>query len=215
MTLLFGSFSYAVHVLPQGDGSKEVRFYPLSGKMLGQMRGIARPIIDAFLLFTAGGKTDYGQESTSMSSSEGHQQTKLTIQPISTEIAKLRSTQRSQAMEKVIETALSPATLEVLCLVIADSMRQEVERKDVESFAKKMAEDISIEMLQACLEGVAKANKKVLAPFLDKLKAMGAIFSAAAERLVEELQKEPAPAPSEGSPAESPETPSGSSSSPL
>lgn len=213
--ILFGSFSYITHNIPQEEGLREVRFYPLSAKMLGQLRGVARPIIDAFLLFTASGKTDYGQESTSTSTSDGNAQNKLVIQPITPEMAKLRQQQRSQAMEKVIETLMSPATLETLCLVICDSMRQEVDRKEVETKAKAMAADIPVEMLQEFLTGVAKANKKVLAPFMEKLKAMGAIFSAAAGRLVDELQKEPQPEPSKDSPAENPETGSGSSSNPA
>lgn len=218
MTILFGSFSSVPHTVDTPDGPKELRFSPISAKMLMQLRGVVRPILNALVLFTSSGEADRARELSEATNDQGSTkaaQRKTIVQAVTPEIARLRASQKAEAVSTLVQELLSEAALRTACLVIADSLRVEVKRDQVESTATKMAEEMSVEQIAEYLTGVAKANKKLVGPFLEKLKSVGAIFSMAAERLASEIApraEEPSEEPQASDP-KTPETVSGESSS--
>lgn len=215
MSILFGSFSSVPHAIDTPEGPKELRFSPISGKMLMQLRGVVRPILNAFVLFTSSGETDRARELSEATNDQGSAkaaQRKTIVQAVTPEIARLRASQKSEAVSTLVQELLSEAALKTACLLIADSLRADVKRDQVEQIAAKMADEMSVEQIAEYLTGVAKANKKLVGPFLEKLKSVGAIFSMAAERLASEIAPQAA-APSDEPPQENPETGSGESSS--
>lgn len=193
MGILFGSFSSVQHVVTTPEGERELSFSPVSAKLLMQLRGILRPVLNSFVLFTQASAENDRQKQVEETNIQEGVQRRQTIAPISVESARLRAAQKREAVETLVQELLSEAMLKTTCLVICDSLRKDVERKDVESTAAKMVESCSAEEIASYLGGVAKANKKLVGPFLEKLKSMGAIFSMAAQRLADEIAPENAP----------------------
>ncbi len=193
MGILFGSFSSVQHVVTTPEGERELSFSPMSAKLLMQLRGILRPVLNSFVLFTQASPENDRQKQVEETNIQEGVQRKQTIAPVSVESARLRASQKREAVETLVQEILSEAMLKTTCLVICDSLRKDVERKDVDATAARMAENCSVEELASYLGGVAKANRKLVGPFLEKLKSMGAIFSMAAQRLADEIAPENAP----------------------
>ena len=210
MAILFGSFSSFPHTVDTAEGPKELYFSPLSAKILMQLRGVLRPVLNAFVLFTSSGDSDR-QKEFSEASQNGAQQKKSIVTAVTPDIARLRASQKTQAIETLVNELLSEAALKTACLVIADSLRKDVPRGEVEATATKMVDNLSVDEIVSYMTGVAKANKKLVGPFLEKLKSVGAIFSMAASRLAEEIGPQ-GEQPLEEQPPENPETGSGESS---
>lgn len=193
MGILFGSFSSVQHVVTTPEGERELSFSPMSAKLLMQLRGILRPVLNSFVLFTQASPEHDRQKQVEETNYEGGVQRRQVIAPVTVESARLRASQKREAVEMLVQEILSEAMLKTTCLVICDSLRKDVERKDVDATAARMAESCSVEELASYLGGVAKANRKLVGPFLERLKSMGAIFSMAAQRLADEIAPENAP----------------------
>jgi hypothetical protein len=140
------------------------KFYPISTRMLFQMRSAAKPVARAIATLFGDTKNDIGTEHVQ---SDQHQRT--TITAATAEVSKMRYEQRQAAIEQLIEGLMGESSSHLLVSLIADSMRElfpkELGQQDREEFLKTVPADNLIEMLQ----GVGKVNRKLFDPLKERV----------------------------------------------
>jgi hypothetical protein len=191
---LFCSGTCVEHPISTSQGVQTHKFYTITPRLVGQLRGMVKPIFKAFSLFSSTSVQDVGREAIETRGANGEQQTKTLIQPISDTLAKTRAAQRDQAIDLLVESLMSDGAINQLVIVCMDSMRDAFpNRGKVASEVAEMADKISVATLIEMLKGVAKANQEVIAPFREKLGMVGQIFQRVASRVTEQLDRDDAP----------------------
>lgn len=159
------------------------KFYPISTRMLFQMRSAAKPIARAIAVLFGDTKNDVGSERVE---SEQHQ--RVTITAATAEVSKMRHDQRQAAIEMLIEGLMGEGSSHLLVALVADSMREsfpkELSVADREEFLKTVPADTLMEILQ----GVAKANKKLFDPLKERVANVSSTLKTA---LHDRFGKEP------------------------
>lgn len=147
------------------------KFWPMSVNTIFKLQGLATPISKALAAFLTNSQNDTGQEQSKVESAEGNRQERLTIQPITSELARVRFQQRQEAIELLTGGILNERTAKVLAEVVMNSMREDFPKgSSVADFLEQTTAPVFMEMLS----GVAKANKKLFDPLkvkADEIKA--------------------------------------------
>lgn len=139
------------------------KFYGITPGTLGALRGIAKPFFKAVsVLFSSAEKDGGAEQSYSKKGEDISQNTKST--PATPETLKLRTEQRSQAVEQVIESLMGEASMYSLAMVICDALRMPALS---EADRKKFLDTLPMESLIELLKGIASVNKKAFAPLLE------------------------------------------------
>lgn len=139
------------------------KFYGITPGTLGALRGIAKPFFKAIsVLFSSAEKDGGAEQSYSKKGEDISQNTKST--PATPETLKLRTEQRSQAVEQVIESLMGEASMYSLAMVICDALRMPALS---EADRKKFLDTLPMESLIELLKGIASVNKKAFAPLLE------------------------------------------------
>lgn len=139
------------------------KFYGITPGTLGALRGIAKPFFKAIsVLFSSAEKDGGAEQSYSKRGEDISQNTKST--PATPETLKLRTEQRSQAVEQVIESLMGEASMYSLAMVICDALRMPALS---EADRKKFLDTLPMESLIELLKGIASVNKKAFAPLLE------------------------------------------------
>ena len=197
--MIFGNLSHsAERTIQTAEGARTVKFWPLSLGMIARSSGMLKPIFQAIGLFTASSGTDIGREIVHVDGKEHGTQQRTTLQAITPDLAAKRAEQREKAISMLTDAFLTEAGLRTMAALVMDSAREEFPTRgkspnEVAAFAS----EVSLESMVELIQGVAEANKKIFAPFLDRLKGLGAIFSQVAQRMASDLAPEqPAEQPS-------------------
>lgn len=197
--MIFGNSSpSAERTIQTADGPTTVKFWPLSLGMIARSSGMMKPIFQAIGLLTASASTDIGREIVHVDGKEQGTQQRTTLQAITPELASKRAEQREKAISMLTDAFLTEAGLRTLASLVMDSAREAFPTRgkspnEVAAFTSEVSLESMIELMQ----GVAAANSKIFAPFLDRLKGLGAIFSQVAQRMASDLEPEqPAAQPS-------------------
>lgn len=179
-----------------------LKFYPISTRMLFQLRSLAKPIARAIGTLLQSKQNDYGKETVEVKSPEDAYQIRTSVQAISADLAKTRHDQMAAALDSLIDGLVSESTAMSLALLIMDSLREEYpQRPATPQMAQQFLADTPAPAMIELLMGVAAANRKLF----DPLKARVADITATLKNQLDGLRTEPS--------EETPTTSSGSTSS--
>lgn len=149
---------------------KDVQFYPVSVGIMFELRTIARPLAKALGVLFSKNENDYASKNIIMPKSAGGNDQEIAVEAISEGMAKLRHTQREDAIEGIVISLTEPQHIEVVGKIIMDSMREVFPPGDPNQIpAKQFMNDLPLPALTGCLIGVGKANKGVFGPLADQV----------------------------------------------
>lgn len=167
-------------------GGRVCKFYPISVRVLFQMRGLAKPIAQAVSTLLTSRGDDIGRESVEVQAPDGGRQLRTTIQPIQEGLAKTRFDQRNATLTSLIDQLMSDGAADMIATLIMDSMRDDFPRSTSTQDRAKFVAEIPAEAAAEMLTGVAKANKKLFDPLRVRVAEMAATLKAAVSRVAEE-----------------------------
>lgn len=194
-----------IHVV-QGQ---EMKFHALTYGMVMRLRTVAKPLMKAFSVLFADKRNDTGQESTTSETREGDKQNRVSIASANPDVIKLRTDERTHAIEQLLDGALGGESSHVLIDILCNALPDDLPQNFTKSQKSEFAEELPMETLVEMIEGVLKANEKLWAPFKSRA---GAATSALRKVLVPNEDQEGSPQqPEESSKTgPTPMTPSGS-----
>lgn len=177
---------------------KTLTFYPASADMIFMLRGIAQPLARGITTLMGGSKGEdqgWQQRSFDLPDGEGGRGTETTTDAITTDLAKLRSLQREQAVDSVMNAFTSEDTKGVLGCLIVDSLRpRDQEASPDLAFAMSWMATVDLPTLGQYLHGLFQANKEVLGPLVEQVSEVkGQLGSKITEALARELDTAPEP----------------------
>jgi hypothetical protein len=157
-------------------GDQEVRFWPVSVKLLLELRGLIQPLSNSIAILTASNPSDTGQTFREVGSPYTDEEGKLVsvagrlvrdtetvAEAIDPKLAMHRDKQRADAISSLLSAATDQANAESIGKIIIDSVRRG-DFFDSVPTASEFMDEMTPETLIGLLTGVAKANKGVFGP---------------------------------------------------
>jgi hypothetical protein len=175
-------------------GAEAYKFYPVSLRVLFQLRGLAKPIAQAISTLLTSRSDDIGRESVEVKAPDGGTQLRTTIQPIQDSLAKTRFDQRASTLNALIDQLMSEGAANMIATLIMDSMRDLFpNRTPSAADCAKFVAEVPAERTMEMLAGVAKANKKLFDPLKVRVVEAATTLRAAVANIAAEngLQPEP------------------------
>ena len=174
-------------------------FYPISTRMLFQLRVLAVPVAKALSVFLSSSQNDIGKETTEVKSKDNDYQQRTTLQPITADLAQKRHEQKTQALEQLVGSVMNEQASGAIAELVMDSMRDRYPRGPrTATVISAFLTDITAEQLVEMLTGVAGANRKLF----DPLRARVADLTAALKSNIDGMQASEQPSEPSSSPAE-------------
>lgn len=162
----------------QGD---TYRFFPVRVKTLFRLRRVALPLAKALSTLFAPQNADFGVVQRQFNDTgDGASGTETVTEPISRELAELRTRERTEAITGAIEAFTDPENAQVVGEILIDSLREEFNKGIDNPPAKAVVEHLETPTLIEFLKGVAAANKEVLGPLADHAQAAPGLGEALA-----------------------------------
>lgn len=147
--------------------NKDVDFYPLSLRATLKIKTLAKPIATALAVLFADTKTDIAKTTEEFQNvPEGLVSSKLNLQAISTDLAKMRSDQKQKAFADLVDAFLDEKNMDALTEIVLDSLRIKASAQD----AKGYQNEWDVTMMVELLKGVLEANVRVFGPLAVKVK---------------------------------------------
>ena len=141
------------------------KFWPVSTKMLFQLRTLAKPVAKAIGTLLTSTQNDFGKETVEVRAPDDGYQIRTTLQPIPADLAKTRHEQRTAALDGLVEGLMNEASSLALALLVMDSMRDQYPRSEVTpAGAQKFIAETPATAMVEMLAGVGAANKKLFDP---------------------------------------------------
>ena len=205
------SFLTPVEVTHEVNGEM-LTFRPVSMGTLFEVKTIGAPLVKALKVLFDKHDRDFGSVYRSMTNESGKTaDTENIIEPISVEMAKLRSTQQEESIENLIEALLSDNAKKLIGKIIIESIKTSEKFEGVEMPPPgEFMNSIPTTSIVDFLTGVAKANKGVLGPLEDSLTDLWAtvqtkIKTAVNENTQPDTETETSPKTKDTSPSPSSE----------
>jgi hypothetical protein len=190
---------------------QSVRFWPVSVKLLLELRGLIQPLSNSIAVLTTSNAQDTSQTFREIGDpardTDGAvftlngrtiRNTETVSEAISPALAKYREEQRAKAIKDLIDAATDPKNLEKIGAVIIDSIRRGDFFSEVPT-ANQFMESMSPDILIQFLTGVAKANAGVFGPLAGR-------FEEIKQTLKSRVNLEPKTTPTSETPDEHGET---------
>lgn len=160
--------------------------YPLSAGCIFKLKNVAPHI--SKVLSVVFEKTEGDSSHKYASYKDGDTQSvENSSEAVSPEIIQIRTRQKTEAIQGIVDFFLSDESSELLIDVLWSGLRLGSEKPKTEAERSEILADMTVEELSAMLQGIFKANKKVLGPFSDTLTR---ISESAKELVDQKLQKE-------------------------
>ena len=164
-----------------------LNFYPISISTAFNLKKIARPLASSFSVIMSDSSGDRGHTSMTNKGVDGESDIEqITVNPMTVELANFRSGQKEKAILDFIEAFTEKSSTDVIMRVIMDSLRDEfnrkVEKADVDEFKDQLDVSTTVQLLM----GVAKANKSIFGPFMERIEALIQNATAKVSRKQEE-----------------------------
>lgn len=163
-------------------------FYPVSMGTLFKVKSIGKPLAKALAILFDDKNRDYGTVNRSMRSEDGAGvDTEIIIDAVTVDMATLRSKQKEESIEGLIDALLDDDAKKTIGALIVESIKKSEHFKDVDmpsplEFMNTIPADSIIDFLT----GVAKANKGVLGPLAETLTDLWAKVHAKVKKAVSE-----------------------------
>jgi len=157
-------------------GDKELHFYPISVKFIFELKMLGKPIAQALTSLFINKENDTGATTQSVEDSKkGYKEIKTTVDPITVEVAILRTSQKQEVFETLFEAISNQDNGMLLGRMLMDSLREDFDKKEREdrNLALEFIQLMDLATLKDMILGLVKANSKVLGP----LESMAAQFS--------------------------------------
>ncbi len=184
-------------------------FHPVSMGTLLEIRSIGKPLAKAIGTLFADKTRDYGSVNRTVMQEGGKgADTEMIIEPIGIDLAKLRSTQKEESIEGMIESLTSDDSKKALGKIIMESVKQSEKFKDVEMPSPlEFMNSIPANSIVEFLTGVAKANKGVLGPLADTLTGLWAKAQTKIQKALSDDEDTETSSPTKDTVAEAPTSP--------
>lgn len=174
---------------------KVFNFYSISFGCSMKMKNLAKPIVQAIAVLMADNPSDAGVIKREDITGDEQLTRSTGYQPISPEIAALRSQEKAVAVDGIVDALFDPLNKMVLCELIVDSLREEfptrikglVQTSDVVTFS----ETVDLTVFVKLLKNVARANVESFGPLAQKL-------SQLAQKGLESVETQKSKSPTEG-----------------
>ena len=153
---------------------QEFVFYPISVRMLFELRTVLEPIMAALsALFKGGGTENDVQKIVQKGVNPETNQPEEVVQvsPASLDIIRLRHEQRGEQVKRACDVVFNPENRMQLGRILADSLREEFPAGHTDDDIKEFIchENMDLEALILMVQGFLAANGKVFGPFVAKL----------------------------------------------
>jgi hypothetical protein len=169
VTLPFLSRPIIEHIV-QGE---VLKFRPASTGALRRLRSVGKPIIKAIGVLFSDRKQDVGQESVTSRNPSGEEQTRVRIDPMQADLLQMRSAQRDAALEGLIDGLLGTEAAMVLADLLWDALPDTLPASTPKGEREAYINQLPAESLLELVNGLFKANEKVLGPLKDRAGSMG------------------------------------------
>ena len=150
-----------------------LRFYPVSVGVMFKLRRIAKPLAGALSVLFTSQNSDYGVIQREFDNGKSKE---TSTEAIPVKLAELRTRERADAIEKLVEAVTDPKNADVIGAVVIDSLRDVFPRRGpaVRDNPKpgEWLESLGADTLVLLLRGVAAANKDVIGPLGDRVQAV-------------------------------------------
>ncbi len=169
------------------DG-RRVKFYPIGMRTAFRIRGMTAQLFQALQTLFATDRDDVTKARTKVVTKEGDYKEDENVTALSPELAALRSGQKQDAIQKIVDSLLSEDSSFVLAELLIDSMRDEdfprpPKTQDLAAFVSNVSANCMVEMVM----GLVGANKQLFSPLAKWVKEAGGVLKA---RLADLTQKQ-------------------------
>lgn len=147
-----------------------MNFYPLSLGALHRLKGLAKPISSALSALFAKTDTDVGRNYEDFVNKDAEMaSTKTRTEPISVDLARLRSDQRERALAQLLDCLTDPVVHRDILLIITDSARDSFPAVMSDVMIKDVMTKMDVATMVAMFQGVVKANGSAFGPLVGKV----------------------------------------------
>lgn len=157
-------------------GGRTLKFYPISGAMLFQLREIAQPLVDLLLdIF----KNDQDNSITEKQLQvDGSFTAEKVVEAIDPELAKVRYDKRRETVEALVNGVFGNEIRDLFFKLVMDSLRETFDRSeegDPKNWPspEELSKQIPATNMFDLAMGLFKANKGIIGPFLGNLQQAG------------------------------------------
>ena len=153
---------------------KSFKFYAATVQGAYLLKNLGRPVLQALGAIFGGIGAETGLTERSMTKPGGEFVTSTEVTAISPELAKLRIETRDKSIATLVDTLLEQKNGIVMAEIVADSLQDDwprdahgrFDQKALAAFWNKM----TVQAAVAFLSGVAKANRPVFDPLVERLR---------------------------------------------
>ena len=171
-----------------------LRFHPISAGLMFRLRRLAVPIARALSTLSQKHTTDTTVVNRQFEDDgDGGRGAEVINEALSPQLAKLRTQQRADAMQELVEAVTDESNKLLVGQVIIDSLRDSVPRDAAKKTAEiqEFMDSLDLTTLVSLLKGVASANSEVLGPLEDQVR--GIVVPRTKEMLPGEDEEETIP----------------------
>lgn len=147
---------------------KKFQFKAMSAGALMRLKGVAKPVLTAIGSLFVDKRNDVSQETVTASGRDGEASNRISLAAASVDVIKQRSAEREAALSSLIESALGDEIALVLYHVLYDALPDYIEQQQGNTAQAEWVRGIEVGVLVEMLQGVYKANEKLLLPFKER-----------------------------------------------
>lgn len=167
-------------------------FYPPRTWTVSRLRGFLKPLFTALSTISASYETDIGREQVDETESNGSMRRRTMLQAIDPALARQRANERETAVATLIDNLSSQQAMRSLALLVADSMRDDFEKRPTDQELDDLLNEWTLDQLVQALHGVALASKELFAPLVKRVApGLAALKERLAQTQAEEQPSEP------------------------
>ena len=157
----------------QKIADKELSFYPISPKLLKELKALSIPVSEALASLMMKPETMSGIEQENYTNTKGGEVVQKTNSPaLSVDAALFIHQRRRDAMKVMMEFFCEEMNHKILAKVIMNSLKDDFpDRNPQPAELERFLEHCDLKTLIELIKGVVSAHKDLLGPFIEPLKA--------------------------------------------
>jgi hypothetical protein len=158
-----------------------LHFYPVSVGMAFKLRVVGKPLAKSLAVLFGNKEQDHGTRDVTVHNEYGSEDRQIIIEPITEGLAKIRHSQRTESIEKLVESLTDDGNAAIVGEIIMDSLRDVFPKGDPHRPpASEFINQMPLPVLGAMIMGLVQANKEVFGPLTEQVAAAA---SAAMSRI--------------------------------
>lgn len=188
--------NYVLHEV----AGEELHFYPVSVGMAFKLRVIGRPLAKSLSVLFGNKDQDHGTRDVTVRNEYGTDDRQIIIDPISEGLARIRHEQRTESIEKLVESLTDDGNAAVVGEIIMDSLRDVFPKGDAHRPPPtEFINQMPLPVLGGMIMGLVQANKEVFGPLTEQVAAAASAavdrIGAGAKEITETAKEEKAEVP--------------------